>query len=502
MKAIAMYLPQFHRVKENDEWWGEGFTEWTTVKNARPLYEGHEQPKTPLEDHYYDLTDRRTMEWQADLMRKYGVDGVCMYHYWFRDGRRILEKPAENLLKWKDIDMPFCFCWANETWARSWSNIRDKNVWADRFENSGKREGDGILLEQKYGREQQWTEHFEYLLPFLKDSRYITVDGRPVMVIYRASGIPCLREMVKLWRRLAAERGLKGLYVIGVWVKEPAREVVDAELYHEPVRARFGLWQKNQEGITKYGYDLIWKKILEAKGRGKTFFGGFVSYDDTPRRGEEGCLIEGSSPDLFARYLTELMAKNEAHGNDIVFLNAWNEWGEGMYLEPDARFRYGYLESVSYAKKNYSSRVPYYRKRIESGGRQDEEIRHVSEQKDKFEHYLNILDAWMELREKGIGLETWFLERGYREIGLYGYGTLGKHFVRELRGSEVRIRYIADRDRKKIPVEYPAYLPGEKLPEADVTVVSATFYYDSICRRLKENGVENMVSLERIIGEY
>ena len=123
LRALAMYLPQFHRVPENDAWWGEGFTEWTAVKKAVPLFEGHEQPRTPLNSNYYDLMDKGTMEWQADLAKKYGIDGFCFYHYWFRDGRRILEKPAENLLQWKDIDMPFCFCWDPVSWARTWTKL-------------------------------------------------------------------------------------------------------------------------------------------------------------------------------------------------------------------------------------------------------------------------------------------------------------------------------------------------------------------------------------------
>ena len=139
MKVIAMYLPQFHKVKENDEWWGDGFTDWVSARQAVPLFDDHYQPHIPQNRNYYDLTDKKTILWQAELMKKYGVDGVCMYHYWFKDGRKILEKPAENLLQWKDVNMPYCFCWANETWARSWSNIKG-NVWSNLSEPM-KREG-------------------------------------------------------------------------------------------------------------------------------------------------------------------------------------------------------------------------------------------------------------------------------------------------------------------------------------------------------------------------
>ncbi len=501
MKVIAMYLPQFHRVRENDEWWGEGFTEWTTVRNARPLHDGHEQPKVPFKDNYYDLMSRCTMEWQAELMKKYKVDGICMYHYWFRDGRKILEKPSENLLEWTEIDMPFCFCWANETWARSWSNVREKNTWADTYENNDRRVGDGVLLEQSYGEEQQWIEHFDYLLPFFRDTRYITVDGKPLIVIYRASAIPCLREMVELWRTRALESGLKGLYVIGVWIRETDRHVVDAVLCHEPVRARFSLAGRKPNGMVRLDYDAVWNNILELSGKENTFFGGFVSYDDTPRRGKDGCLIEGGTPDKFACYLTELMAKNEANGKDIVFLNAWNEWGEGMYLEPDARERYGYLEKIADAKARYRNRIEYYRRSLKERRIIDEQAKTLIEEKNKFEHYLNLLDSWMVLREKGICLVNWIIEKGYRNIGIYGYGTLGKHLVRELENSEVVIRFIVDQEKEKVPVGMLAFLPEEQLPEADVLVVTATFYYDDIYHRLKGKGIRNIVSLERIIGE-
>ena len=168
MKVLAMYLPQFHRVKENDQWWGTGFTEWSAAKGAKKLYDGHYQPRIPQNQYYYNLLDKSVMQWQAELMRKYSVDGVCIYHYWFKDNRRILEKPAENLLKWKEVEMPFCFYWANVTWARTWSKLQNKTPWTNAYEPKDSNEVNGILLEQKYGGEEHWREHFEYLLPFFQ----------------------------------------------------------------------------------------------------------------------------------------------------------------------------------------------------------------------------------------------------------------------------------------------------------------------------------------------
>ncbi len=215
MKVLAMYLPQFHRVKENDEWWGEGFTEWVSVKDAEPFFDGHYQPRIPQDQNYYDLMDKDTMVWQSSLMKKYKIDGVCMYHYWFKHGRQILEKPAQNLLQWKEIDMPFCFCWANETWARSWSRIQNKNVWSAVREQDKNEDKNGILLEQDYGNEAQWRQHFEYLLPFFKDERYIKVEDKPLFLIYKESEISCLPEMLECWKKLAEMNGLKGIYIIG-----------------------------------------------------------------------------------------------------------------------------------------------------------------------------------------------------------------------------------------------------------------------------------------------
>ena len=213
MKILAMYLPQFHRTPENDKWWGEGFTEWTTVRKAKPLFLNHAQPHEPQE--YYNLLDKDVMIKQAELMHKYGVDGMCFYHYYFEDGIKILEKPAENLLKWKEINMPFCFYWANQSWVRTWSNLQDANVWVDTLDNDEKREGDGVLLRQAYGGREQWKKHFDYLLPFFKDSRYIRKDGRPLFIIYKPEDIKDLAEMKDYWNELMEKEGLPHIFFIG-----------------------------------------------------------------------------------------------------------------------------------------------------------------------------------------------------------------------------------------------------------------------------------------------
>lgn len=504
MRVLAMYLPQFHNVEENNLWWGDGFTEWTAVKGAKKLFEGHEQPRVPQDKNYYDLLNKNTMIWQSSLMKKHSVDGMCMYHYWFKDGRRILEKPAENLLEWKDIDMPFCFCWANETWARSWSNVQKKNAWANTFESPEKDGSSGILLEQRYGTEKQWEEHFEYLLSFFQDERYIKVDGKPIFLIYKVSNIPCLSEMIAFWRKLALLHGLSGLYIIGSDCNEYAKRCIDAELYHEPVRSRASItesYSKEKNDAYRLEYDDIWTRILEAGAIDKTYFGGFIGYDDTPRRGREGIVVEHVTPERFKHYLTELMAKNSAYGNSLVFLNAWNEWGEGMYLEPDERFGEKFLAAISYAKEHYISQKAKYQLNKGQTYLDREILDGVKRQRDKVEYYLGILDYWMLLLESNLSLVHYLLKAGYHNIGIYGYGTLGKHLYRQLSNTEISVKYIIDQQKDKLHVDIPVYLPTENIPKVDVIIVSATFFYDEIYQVLKEKGAQKIISLETILYE-
>ena len=167
MKIIPFYLPQFHNIPENDEWWGNGFTEWTNIKSAKPLFEGHKQPKVPINGNYYDLLNDDVKIWQAELAKKYGIYGFCYYHYWF-NGKMLLEKPMEQMLTNHNIDIPFCICWANAAWTKAWVGEEKK-----------------VLIPQTYGGRNEWEEHFFYFLPFFKDRRYIRENNKPVIIIYR-----------------------------------------------------------------------------------------------------------------------------------------------------------------------------------------------------------------------------------------------------------------------------------------------------------------------------
>lgn len=496
MKVIAMYLPQFYRVKENDKWWGEGFTDWVSTQKATKLFDNHYQPHVPLNNYYYDLLQKNTMNWQADLMKQYGIDGVCIYHYWFKNGRQILEKPAENLLSWKDVDMPYCFCWANETWARSWAQIQDANVWTDINENNRKECGSAILLEQQYGDKIDWRQHFEYLNQFFCDERYIKIEGKPVFVLYKASIIPCLNEMITFWQYCAKQAGWNGIYIIGGECKNVGINCLDAEFIHEP-RNAMGYFEKEfqKNGVARIDYEQLWKCILndQQNPKRKTYYWGVVGYDDSPRRGIRGCVLEGNTPELFELYMTKLLAKSESEKNDMVFVNAWNEWGEGMHLEPDERYKFDYLNALKNAKENYKNMIYKSERSFDF-----QKIEMLQNQSNKFELYMNTLDLWLQIVEKGISIEHFFLEKHYRRIGLYGYGILGKHFINEMENTSISIQFLVDRQKNKISLNIPVYEPTDNLPNCDVIVVSSFFYFDEIKEDIGDKC--KLISLQEIIN--
>ena len=502
MKVLSMYLPQFYRTPENDAWWGEGFTDWVSTKKAAPLFSGHVQPRIPLNSNYYDLTEKETMKWQSELMHQYGIDGMCIYHYWFKDGRKVLEKPAENLLKWKDIDMPFCFYWANESWARSWSNVPEKNVWANTSEPCRNGFDSEVLLEQDYGEEEIWEEHFSYLLPFFLDDRYIKIDGKPLILIYRTESVPCLRQMLECWRKLALENDFEGIYVIGANCNSGISSVLDAILVHEPKSALYEYFMMHPERdclVKKISYDNIWNILLASdKNNGvQTYYSGFVDYDDSPRRGKEGNVITDADPDKFKKYIIKLMVKNQKAGSDILFLNAWNEWGEGMYLEPDEAHGFGYLQALKEAKEEYSNYV-----NEEEEIKCDDSYRRLTVVNHRIEANMQVLNKWLELYENGISLSDFILEKYKGSIAIYGYGILGRHLYRELNDARVEVNYIIEQEKSKVHVEIPVYsIKDDRVPVADNIIVTAVYYFDDIYDRLKGFGFKNIVSIKDLINE-
>lgn len=512
IKTIAIYLPQFHRTPENDEWWGAGFTEWTAVKNAKPLFEGHNQPRVPLDNRYYNLLEKSVMQWQVELARKYKIGGFCFYHYWFEHGRKILEKPAENLLSWKDIDMPFCFSWANESWIRTWGNIHGGNAWAPLYEQKDD-EGKGILLKQAYGSQKEWTEHFDYLLPFFKDERYIKIDGKPIFIIYRPSLIPsyCRSDMLELWEKKAVEEGFPGIYYIGQNCVEGAFPILDAKIDQEP-KSYFSKMSYDGEQWEKKGnvrmlsYDKLWKDFLERQygGDEKVFLGGVVDYDCTPRRGEKGTALTGVTSEKFHTYFDRLVQKSIRMGNEFVFLNAWNEWGEGMYLEPDTSNGYAYLEAVRDVMDKYENVTLPKEETHMPIKNVDAVYMEELEKKDKkiakFLGYFSLMSSWMTLKEQGKNLEEFFVNQKISRIAIYGVGVLGKHLLAELKNSKfVKVEYGIDRGAEL--AELAVYKPQDKLPKTQMIVVTAVFDFEYIKNSLKEQVDVPIISLEEIVDQ-
>ena len=504
IKTVALYLPQYHCLPENDQWWGKGFTDWTAAKAAKPLFEGHHQPREPLGDNYYNLLDEKTMQWQADLAREYHVDGFCFYHYWFKDGRRILEKPAENLLGWTDVDMPFCFCWANESWVRSWGAVAEANPWADKFEPQEKSAGSGVLLKQEYGDKDDWENHFQYLLPFFRDERYICVDGKPVLVIYRPELIACLDDMIKCWRILADSAGLLGIYLVGM-------DTGGKQMYRdmESFDSVISIMPKTNPAYVKWlgslqihgmDYQACWEDYLLAHpvpGK-KTLWCGIVDYDATPRRGEKGTVYLGASPERFGQYYAKLVQKSIRMGNPLVFINAWNEWGEGMYLEPDKEHGYAYLQAVKDAMegKVETESVIDYDGVIR---RRDIRIAQLEARLDKFRQYYDLMHRWMLLHERGESVEEYFLAHGYGHVLLYGYGNHGRHLVADLQSDSVCIVGAIDQNRARIQTDIPLYGLDEELPDCDIVVVTVIHEYSRIQLLLAGKVKCPIVSLAEIV---
>ncbi|MCR5106633.1 MAG: glycoside hydrolase family 99-like domain-containing protein [Lachnospiraceae bacterium] len=354
MRVICMYLPQYHTFKENDEWWGKGYTEWTAVRRGKPLFKGHVQPRIPLEGRYYDLLNEgcETLKWQAMLAKRYGIYGFSFYQYWFK-GKQLMHRPMEILLENPDIDISYCICWANETWTRAWYGHSEQ-----------------VLIKQDYGNREDWRKHFEYNLRFFRDKRYIKIDNKPVFQIYRSFDIEELKEMKECFDRWAKEEGFDGVFFVSGKTRDRVdtrEDLIDAYYYFEP-----GFTLKNDlSKVKELSYDLkvlvrtvrnrllrnkilereipaewILKPIEERNYRINEFPGLIPDWDNTPRRGYKGLVYTNTSPERFEKTLRILKNKKNTYPYDFVFLNAWNEWGEGAMMEPDEYRGFGYLEAV------------------------------------------------------------------------------------------------------------------------------------------------------------
>lgn len=367
VKLVAMYFTQLHAIPENDEWWGDGFTDWNNVRPAQPQFDDHHQPRRPMGNRYYDQSELDTLYWQVDLARTYGIHGFCHYHYWF-DGKQLLETPTNLMLENRDLDFPFCLSWANETWSRRWDG-------QDRM----------ILIQQTHPPEKErWKLHFDYLINAWSDDRAIRIDDRPVFVIYRPHRIERINDMLEYWRELAVKAGLKGLYFIAQKQYEhPLPESIsgfDAEFQFQPFEAIYcpqfsgksfkqSKWARLLRALpesfqdrlrelehtyfkrlTFHEYDRVWEHAIKVREHDEmvTFPGAFVDWDNTARYKDRATVFKGASPERFEYWLSRLVATMPSRKlpDNFIFVNAWNEWAEGTYLEPDEKNGFRYLEAI------------------------------------------------------------------------------------------------------------------------------------------------------------
>ena len=372
LKTIAFYLPQYHPIPENNEWWGDGFTEWTNVSAARPRYQGHYQPHIPADLGFYDLRLEETRLAQAELARQYGITGFCYYHYWF-NGKRLLNRPFDEVLKNNSPDLPFCLCWANENWTRAWDGL-DRQV----------------LIQQNYTSEDS-DQHIAWLIDAFKDDRYIKIDGRPLLLIYRLDHIPNVKDMIVSWRNAVREAGFPDMYLCAVkngFVTIEDEAILDlgfnAIVDFQPDRRDF----PPPSGFKPYLYsvtrrflpDIVYQRIKLSISANNIvnyrdmvkgiiqkvwptayckFPCVFPSWDNSARR-KSATIIQNEEPALYGQWLNKAIqnVKSYPESEQIVFINAWNEWAEGCHLEPDIKYGKAFLlETLNAVKKSQQNNI-------------------------------------------------------------------------------------------------------------------------------------------------
>lgn len=364
-KVIALYLPQYHPMKENDEWWGKGYTEWTSVAKAKPLFHGHEQPKIPADLGFYDLRLSESRAEQAELAKRAGIDAFCYYHYWF-NGRQIMNRPFDEVVSSGKPDFPFCLAWANHDWYnKGWINSSKK------IELRPK-----LLIQQTYGGKEDNINHFYNLLPAFKDPRYYKIHGKLVFMIYAADKMPELQSFIKLWQDLSQKEGLPGFYFITHidrielfsnidLFKEQGIDAVNLSYLHLPFRTRFNRLLDRSKGLSHlydfwqshihFSPDIVQYKdaikqldsvVFERRDVIPTII---PNWDHTPRSGRFGKVYLNSSPELFGKHVRSVLERlsNKEVEDQLIFLKSWNEWGEGNYLEPDIKYGCQYIDMLA-----------------------------------------------------------------------------------------------------------------------------------------------------------
>ncbi len=366
-QVIAFYLPQYHPTPENNEWYGEGFTEWTNVGKAKPLFHAHYQPKVPADLGYYDLRLPQVRAKQAELAREAGISAFCYYYYWFGNGKQLLELPLQEVIKSGEPDFPFCICWANHTWYNK--------MW-DATKNALNKKP---LQKQEYPGLDDVEAHFYTLLDKFKDERYYKINGRLVFVVYRAEDVPYMKEMMERWQVLAEKEGLSPLYFIS-YIDDVARlqhpihklfestivfckSNIDSVGKSRKVRklSRFLqtlLAQFLHKALNVHTYASIRKKLLTPEFAQENIFPVLMpNWDNAPRQAEGALILTDCTPEQFEKHCEEVFefVKHKNPENQVVFLKSWNEWGEGNYMEPCLKYRRGYIKALKKALNRFQT---------------------------------------------------------------------------------------------------------------------------------------------------
>ncbi len=340
IKVIAFYLPQFYPFEENNRFWGKGFTEWTNTSKALPLYKGHYQPRLPGELGFYDTRLKETIKRQIELAKQYGIYGFCLHHYFF-DGKPVMDLPYQQILNNKDLDIPFCLHWANEPWTARFDGYAEK--------------GDVLIPQNHYPEDD--IAFIKYIEPALNDNRYIRIENKPLIIVYRPGLFPDFRKTVDRWRNYAKESAIGEIYIAMVETifegnLDPANYGVDAVVEFPPHFIRHiecskdvSFFSSNFEGEV-YSYPEVVRGEINREVPGYTLFRGiFPQWDNTARR-KDPKIFYGAEPDLYEKWLKHLVSytkKNLPKQKQLIFINAWNEWAEAAYIEPDRKYGYKYL---------------------------------------------------------------------------------------------------------------------------------------------------------------
>ena len=350
-RFIAFYLPQFHPTPENDEWWGKGFTEWVNVAKARPLFRGHDQPHIPADLGFYDLRLPDVREQQAELAREAGIEAFCYWHYWFGNGKRLLERPFQEVVASGKPDFPFCLGWANHSWF--------KKLWDPKAKGK-----DTLLIEQTYPGVEDYVAHFKAMLPAFKDKRYFRVNGKLFFLIYDPVGFEDVTTFIKTWRELAKVNGLKDFYFVGTDYESRNKELIlsrglDAiynndtlNVHHHLSKVKKYLLYLGRHYLKKpsvFKYKKAIKYMVTEDCRNNNVIPLITpNWDHSPRSGGKATLFSGSTPELFKQIAMRSISivKDKPQEEQIVIIKSWNEWGEGNYMEPDLEFGHGYINAL------------------------------------------------------------------------------------------------------------------------------------------------------------